>query len=219
MDKIHKIEEGLSIIWEEREKKISDSAVVREIMIDKVKEDVTQDLVGNGYAVVDGAIIRFTPAGEAKARDVIRRQRLAERLLKDVLEVGRKEMDNQACAIEHILSKEVEESICTLLGHPKECPHGHTIPQGDCCIKAKGLIESIVVPLSKLGPGDVSKIVYVLTTKHPQIHRLMSFGIVPGVSITVHEVFPSFVIKVEETLVALEKEIADEIHVKRIRQG
>lgn len=219
MDKIQKIEEGLSIIWEEKEKKISDSAVIRDIMIEKVKEDMIQDLVTGEYAVVDGSNIRFTSAGEAKARDVIRRQRLAERLLKDVLEVGRKEMDNQACAIEHILSKEVEESICTLLGHPKECPHGHAIPQGECCIKARGLIESLVVPLSKLGPGDVSKIVYVLTTKHPQIHKLLSFGIVPGVSVTVHEIFPSFVIKVEETLVALEKEIADEIYVKRIKQG
>jgi DtxR family Mn-dependent transcriptional regulator len=165
--------------------------------------------------VIKNGAVQFSPKGETLARDVIRRQRLAERLLIDVLELPRHTMDSSACELEHILSKEVEESICTLLGHPKECPHGLAIPPGACCEKAVRMLESLVVPITKLSPGDAGKIVYVLTHKHPQLHKLMSLGIVPGVNLSVHQVSPTFVIQVEETQVALEEDIAKEIYVKR----
>lgn len=217
MDRQHKIEECLSIVWEEREKKIADRKSLAALSLAKLKEDCLGELTHEGYIIDNGGSIGLTERGEVLARDVIRRQRLAERLLIDVLELPRHTMDSSACEFEHILSKEVEESICTLLGHPKECPHGHPIPTGECCAKAGAKLESIVVPVSKLAPGDVGKIVYVLTHKHPQLHKLMSLGIVPGVNMSVHQVSPSFVIQVEETQIALEEEIAQEIFVKRLR--
>lgn len=210
------MEEALSVVWEEREKGISSKDSLKASIIDKVKEDMLEDLAREGYVTLDKDSVIFTSIGEIKAKDITRRQRLAERLLMDVLELGRKEMDSSACEFEHILSKEVEEGICTLLGHPKECPHGLPIPPGECCTKAKDYLESIVVPVSKLSPGEVGKIVYVLTREHPQLHKLMSLGVVPGTRITLHQVFPSFVIQVEETQLALEKELADEIFVKRL---
>lgn len=211
-----RIEECLSIIWEEKEKGIIERQHIAKAIAAKVKEDCIDELLKDGYAIGEGASIRLTAKGESVARDVIRRQRLAERLLIDVLEVTRHTMDSSACEFEHILSKEVEESICTLLGHPKECPHGLPIPSGECCAKAGAQLESIAVPVSKLKPGEFGRIVYVLTRKHPQLHKLMSLGIVPGVNLSVHQVSPSFVIQVEETQVALEEEIAREIYIKRI---
>ena len=216
MTKDQKVEESLSVIWEERENKITDKKTLKEKILSKVQEDFLGELLGEGYVSEEGPSLKLTAKGEMVAKDIIRRQRLAERLLIDVLELPRHAMDSSACELEHILSKEVEESICTLLGHPKECPHGHPIPAGECCAKARGMLESIVVPVSKLSPGEVGKIVYVLTHRHPQLHKLMSLGIVPGVSISVHQVFPSYVIQVEETQVALEEEIAKEIYVKRL---
>lgn len=210
-----RIEECLSVIWEEKEKGFTDRKHLISAVASKVKEDSLEELLKDGYAIEEGALIRFTEKGESVARDVIRRQRLAERLLIDVLEVTRHTMDSSACEFEHILSKEVEESICTLLGHPKECPHGLPIPSGECCAKAGAQLESIAVPVSKLKPGEAGRIVYVLTRKHPQLHKLMSLGIVPGVILSVHQISPSFVIQVEETQVALEEEIACEIYVKR----
>ena len=215
MDRAQKIEEALSIIWEEREKKSYDRESIKEKVFGKVGEDILEDLVREGYIIADSDFVKIAPKGEVIARDITRRQRLAERLLTDVLELDRMAMDSSACEFEHILSKEVEESICTLLGHPKECPHGLPIPPGDCCVKAKGLLESIVVPLTKLKSGETGRIVYVLTREHPQLHKLMSLGIVPGVLILVHQIFPSFVIQVAETQLALEKDIANEIYVKR----
>ncbi|MCM8819443.1 MAG: metal-dependent transcriptional regulator [Candidatus Omnitrophica bacterium] len=219
MERNQKIEEVLSIIWEEREKSNFDKEKIKKIILEKIKEDILKDLITEGYITLDNNLIKFTAKGEAIAKDIIRRQRLAERLLIDVLEVGRKEIDSYACEFEHIISKEVEESICTLLGHPKECPHGLAIPRGDCCMKAKEMIESIVVPLTKLSPGSRGKIVYLLTHNHPQLHKLMSLGMVPGARIFVHQTFPSFIIQIEETQVALEEDIAKEIYVKKISGG
>ncbi len=216
MDYNQKIEEALTIIWEERERKIADKGAIVKRFLESISEDVSQNLLNEGFALIEKDTIKFSDKGESKARDIIRRQRLAERLLMDVLEVGRKEVDSSACALEHILSKEVEESICTLLGHPKECPHGLSIPYGACCEKAKGLIESIVIPLTRLKVSETGKIVYVLTREHPQLHRLMSFGIVPGARIKLHQIYPSVIIQVEETQVALEEEIAREIYIKKI---
>ena len=215
MDRTQKTEEALSIIWEEREKKSCDTGTIRKKIFEKLGEDILEDLTKEGHITADGDSLKIMAKGEVIARDIIRRQRLAERLLTDVLELDRTAMDSSACEFEHILSKEVEEGICTLLGHPKECPHGLPIPPGDCCAKAKGLLESIVVPLTKLKPGETGRIVYVLTREHPQLHKLMSLGIVPGVLILVHQVFPSFVIQVAQTQLALEKDIANEIYVKR----
>lgn len=217
MERTHKIEEALSIVWEEREKKVRDKASIRDKISEKVKEDILGDLVKDGYLVVDKDGLQFTAAGEAAARDVIRRQRLAERLLVDVVEVGRREMTSAACEFEHILSKEVEEGICTLLGHPKECPHGSDIPAGECCRKAKISIDTLVTPLAKLKPGETGKLVYVLTREHPQLHKLMSLGVVPGVTVTVHQVNPAFVIQIDHTHLALEEEIAKDIYVRRAR--
>ncbi len=218
MERNARIEESLSIVWEEKEKNIYDTQDIKRKIRDKVGEDMLDVLTQDGYIVSDGKGVKFTEKGEGIARDVTRRQRLAERLLIDVLELGRKEMDSSACEFEHILSKEVEESICTLLGHPRECPHGLPIPAGDCCRKAKDYLESMVVPLSKLAAGETARIVYVLTREHPQLHKLMAFGITPGAIISVHQIFPSFVIQAEETQVALESAIAKEIFVKRIKK-
>ncbi|HWF06962.1 MAG TPA: ATP-binding cassette domain-containing protein [Bryobacteraceae bacterium] len=93
-------------------------------------------------SVVDGEE-RFTPAGEERARNVIRRHRLAERLFMDVLSIRDEiEIESSACKFEHILSPDVTDRICTLLGHPVACPHGSPIPRGDCCIEKRVLDSS-----------------------------------------------------------------------------
>jgi Mn-dependent DtxR family transcriptional regulator len=48
------------------------------------------------------------------------------------------EIEQQACKFEHILSPEATDKICTFLGHPRTCPHGSPIPEGDCCLEACG---------------------------------------------------------------------------------
>lgn len=93
-----------------------------------------------GLVKVENGIEHFTPAGEERARNVIRRHRLAERLFIDVLSIRDEvEVEASACKFEHILSPDVTDRICTLLGHPLECPHGSPIPQGECCTEKRVL--------------------------------------------------------------------------------
>jgi putative ABC transport system ATP-binding protein len=77
--------------------------------------------------------VQLTPVGSQRARGVIRRHRLAERLFKDTFSIDDTEAHTQACKFEHIISPELDQRICTFLGHPKTCPHGNPIPPGDCC--------------------------------------------------------------------------------------
>jgi putative ABC transport system ATP-binding protein len=77
--------------------------------------------------------VQLTPGGTRRARDVVRRHRLAERLFTDTFAIEDSEAHNQACKFEHIISPELDQRICTFLGHPKTCPHGNPIPPGACC--------------------------------------------------------------------------------------
>ena len=76
---------------------------------------------------------QLTPSGSQRARDVVRRHRLAERLFKDTFAIDDFEARTQACKFEHIISPELDQRICAFLGHPKTCPHGNPIPPGECC--------------------------------------------------------------------------------------
>jgi len=77
--------------------------------------------------------IELTDRGQSRARDVVRRHRLAERLFKDTFRIDDHEAHSQACKFEHIISPELDERICSFLGHPTTCPHGNPIPPGNCC--------------------------------------------------------------------------------------
>lgn len=82
--------------------------------------------------------IELTDRGKSRARDVVRRHRLAERLFRDTFRVDDHEAHSQACKFEHIISPELDERICSFLGHPTTCPHGNPIPPGECCNHKKG---------------------------------------------------------------------------------
>lgn len=210
-----KVEESLGIIWNLKEHRKNSVQIIKEKIEQGVGQKFFDKLVESGFIVIKEEKVDFTPKGEKEAIDITRRHRLAERLLFDVLGLGEREVDSNACRLEHIISMEVEKSICTLLGHPKECPHGSPIPQGECCRNDQESIESIVTSLDKMESGKEAKVAYILTRDHPQLHKLMSLGIVPGATVRVHQTFPSFVIQVEETQLALEQEVAKVIYVRR----
>ena len=77
--------------------------------------------------------VHLTEAGSRRARDVVRRHRLAERLFTDTFAIEDAEAQAQACRFEHIITPELDQRICSFLGHPKTCPHGNPIPPGSCC--------------------------------------------------------------------------------------
>ncbi|MHB9154383.1 MAG: metal-dependent transcriptional regulator [Endomicrobiales bacterium] len=209
------IEEALGVIWNFRERGGKDTRKLRETLKNGISDQVFQDLLEHDLVQGEGDAVELTPQGEDIGRDVTRRHRLAERLLADVIEVQGDDLDKNACEFEHIISAGVTDAICTLLGHPKVCPHGSPIPQGQCCKKAQEKTGSIVIPLDRLPVGEQGTITYIVTSQHPHLHKLLSMGMVPGAQIHLHQRSPSYVVKINETEIALDGKVAGQIYVRR----
>jgi DtxR family transcriptional regulator, Mn-dependent transcriptional regulator len=212
------IEEALSVIWNKINRGIKGVKEINDILVKGELGDIFVELVKKNFVRVEKDEVVLTPEGDEIGKNIVRRHRLAERLLTDVLELKPEEIDKTACEIEHIISADVTQSICTLLGHPKVCPHGSPIPPGPCC-EAKGEnIESIVTRLDTFDVGETGRIAYIVTGEHPRLHKLLSMGLVPGIEIRLHGKFPSFVITVGHTQIALDAEVAKDIYVRRTSQ-
>ncbi|WP_129339358.1 metal-dependent transcriptional regulator [Cellulomonas endophytica] len=108
----------------------------------------------DGLLVVSGdRHLELTPAGEAKAVRVMRKHRLAERLLTDVIGLEWPYVHEEACRWEHVMSERVERRLAALLHHPQHDPYGNPIPGLDE-IGEQGALEGFldgVVPLSEFG--------------------------------------------------------------------
>jgi DtxR family Mn-dependent transcriptional regulator len=75
--------------------------------------------------------VSLTEDGRRIGRQMIRNTRLLEVMMKDALKI---EVDEEmACGIEHHMKNIFTDALCTLLKHPRKCPHGHNIPKGKCC--------------------------------------------------------------------------------------
>ena len=210
------VDEILEHVWTGKEA----GSVRREDLLDiettKVSTDTIERLLQDDYIFEVNGEISLTDKGSNLARRLVRAHRLAERLFVDVLEIGKGDsMELNACSLEHCLSPEAMEAICTLLGHPKECPHGRPIPQGVCCERAEKKIEPVVLPLNKLKSGQIGRIVYVSTKHHSRLDRLTDLGITPGVEVKVHQTFPAFVVKIGETDIAIDTDVLKDVYVRR----
>ena len=209
----HDLDEYLETLWHLLENNESDIDNLKRHTKDPFDQEIFEALKADGYVALDGKKIRLTEKGYARAEQIIRRHRLAERLLTDVLGMESRDVETGACEFEHILAPELVESICTLLGHPRECPHGAKIPEGECCKQARKTISSAVIPVSEVEIGEEVKVACINTRSNSRVHNLSHFGIVPGTFVSVHQRYPSFVVKCGNSRIALEEEIAKEIYV------
>ncbi len=115
-----------------------------------VSETVNR-LVDHGYAeLLDDRSLRLTDKGRAVATSIVRRHRLAERLLVDVIGLEWEKVHKEADRWEHAISAEVEEKLVLLLGDPATCPHGNPIPGSSHTVEGPAS-----VPLTQMAPGPV----------------------------------------------------------------
>ena len=181
-----------------------------------VDDEILSELERSGLVKISGTEIALTAEGKAQARPIISRHRLAERLLVDVLGMTFEEMEESACEYEHTLAPGLTEAICTLLGHPRECPHGSPIPEGDCCKRAENSVKTFVKSLDALEVGDEIRISFIRKNDPVLIGKLVSFGVSPGKRIKIRQKFPAYVIQIENTQIALEQDIAAGIYGLKI---
>lgn len=214
-----KQEEILESIWSVGDRQENTIESVRKrSSVDFTDADL-DDLEQQKLIVRDGNRVSLANKGKAIAEIIIRRHRLAEILVSSILKLKQSDMEDIACKVEHSLLPEVEESICTLLGHPEFCPDGKRIPRGRCCSGKRRFIDSSVVSLQELAPGESGKITYIKPDNHSGFHQLISFGLHPGVVVTVHRKNPAFCIKFENTELAIDANVAANIYVWKLTNG
>ncbi len=176
---------------------------------------VVQELVEQRLVHLEGDLLSLTPAGVEEARAAARRHRLAEVLFNQVLDLPLETTEQEACRIEHLLSPEATEAVCSFLGHPPVCPHGRAIPPGECCQALAGRkVEPLIARLCDLAPGERGKVVLLAPRHRERLEQLTDLGVTPGAVLVLKQRKPSFVVEVDRTLLALEDDIAAGIYLR-----
>lgn len=171
-----------------------------------------EELKRTGMVSADGenGILSFTEKGEEHTRLLIRSHRLAERLIYDILGA---EFETGACEFEHITNIGLVDAICTLLGHPRECPHGLPIPEGQCCRESADTVKRAVKPLTELEIGQEARVAYVYSKSDQQLHVIEGMQINPGTMLRLHQKMPTYVISIEDAHIAIDDEVAANIQI------
>ncbi|GFO97587.1 FeoA family protein [groundwater metagenome] len=174
--------------------------------------EMVKKLEGRGLVFHSEKGVCLTDEGKSLAKKVIRRHRLSERLLTDVLGFKWDEVHDKACRLEHVISPDMEDRIAESLGNPKTCPHGHPIPD-----RGGKLVKEKVKPLSELKAREKGIIVNVFEEDPKMLKYLASLGLIPDVCVKVEEVAPfggPLIVCVAGSRYALGREVASKIKVK-----
>ncbi len=156
--------------------------------------------------------ILLTSQGRKAALHVIRRHRISERFLVDVLGMDWKDVHEVACRLEHAITPEVESRMEALLRTPGTCPHGQPIPDHE-----GRTAEAPSRQLSRLRKGQDGVIAKVAEEKRDLLEYLATLGMMPGATVRVQQVAPfegPLLVEVNGATYALGREIADKIWMK-----
>lgn len=143
----------------------------------------------DGLVVVsDDRTLQLTDAGRQKAVDVMRKHRLAERLLSDVIGLDWAYVHEEACRWEHVMSEQVERRLVELLGHPTESPYGNPIPGLDQLgdTPARGFEQGVVGLVRRLNEagepvsGTVRRLAEPAQVDPELLQQLKGAGVLPG---------------------------------------
>ena len=156
--------------------------------------------------------VELTRTGRRAAIAAIRRHRIVERFLSDMLGYAWNEADRLAGAFEHELPQEVEDRLFVALHRPSTCPHGFPIPERDVVDMPE------MPPLYALEPGDVAEVAVPGSTEADVVAFLETLGLRPGVSVEVREKHPfdgPMVVRVGGRDRTVGEKIANQIYVHK----
>jgi len=198
-------EEGQPVAVSALAKHLKISSVSANEMVRKL---VARELVL--YEPYKGVLL--TPSGQTQALVVIRRHRLWERFLTDVLGLSWDRVHEEACRLEHVASPLVEERLAQFLGDPETCPHGHPMPtaEGEMTVEAGR-------PLAELTAGQRARVLRVPEGDDALLRYLATLGLKPQATVQVEAAAPfqgPLTVQVGEARHVLGRELASQIVVR-----
>jgi DtxR family transcriptional regulator, Mn-dependent transcriptional regulator len=176
--------------------------------------ETVKRLEREGYLTLDAdRVLHLTPSGRAYATSMLRKHRLAEVLLVDVLKVPWPQVHEEACRLEHAISDNLEKHLVDLLDDPGTCPHGSPIPGSANAPTEAGPLEKLsAVPAG--GACVVRRIDEHLQTLVTRMEDLEQAGLLPGTPVVVTESADGrVVLDVAGSAVELDHAVAAEVYV------
>ena len=174
LEAIHELgEEGIVVIQARLAERLGHSAPAVSEMIRRLRDE--------GYVEEKERPLLLTARGRVLAESVVRKHRLAERLLTDIIGLPWEKAHLEAGRWEHVISDEVEERLVEVLGNPTTCPHGNPIP-------GSGAAREDLTVLSDSRQGDhvrLERVTEQIEIDLESLSYLSSHGFVPGTEATV----------------------------------
>jgi len=202
LEAIHElVEEGAVVIQARLAERVGHSAPAVSEMVRRLR--------GEGYLEVENRAIVLTRKGRSRAESVVRKHRLAERLLTDVIGLPWHKAHMEAGRWEHVISDEVEERLVALLGNPATCPHGNPIPGGPA-------LRQDLRPLAQAAAGEVVRLERVteqVELDTESLTYLGEHGFTPGTDALVRTRGPdgTLILELAEGTIALGPALAEQL--------
>jgi DtxR family transcriptional regulator, Mn-dependent transcriptional regulator len=186
-------EEGISVIQARLAERLGKAAPSVSEMLDRLEAE--------GLISRSDRRITMTPAGATLARGVVRKHRLAERLLVDIIGLDWDKAHLEAGRWEHVISDDVEARLVVLLGNPTTCPHGNPIPGSDPDGPEQHRLDEAV-------PGDrvrLERITESVEHEAASLSYLGDHGLTPGTTAVIQAKAPdgTLTLVVGDTTIAL----------------
>jgi len=206
LETVHSLkEEGTPAIQARIAERLGRSAPSVSEMLERLSDD--------GYVRREGRVVELTKKGSDLAEKVVRRHRLAERLLVDVIGLEWHKVHQEAGRWEHVISDDVEERLVELLGDPSTCPHGNPIPGS-----SSPLPDAEQHPLAGVAPGTtvrLDRISEAVELDIGSMRYLDLHGFIPGTTavVTAREPDDTLLLDVGAGSVTLGPELSRRLYV------
>ncbi|HXQ18002.1 MAG TPA: metal-dependent transcriptional regulator [Acidimicrobiales bacterium] len=206
LEAVHALkEQGTPVIQARLAERLGRSAPSVSEMVDRLADE--------GYVRRDGRTVELTPKGSALAAKVVRKHRLAERLLVDIIGLEWHKVHEEAGRWEHVISDDVEARLVILLGDPATCPHGNPIPGSTTAPS-----EEVQRPLAEVTPGTRVRLERISEEVEIDMRSLVyldEHGFTPGATALVTSRAPdgTLVLEVGASTVAFGSELSRRLYV------
>ena len=211
------LEEYLEAIWELEEE---GTQVIQARLAEHLGHsapsvsEMVRRLASDGYVRFEGRIVRLTEPGRVRAESVVRKHRLAERFLLDVIGIPWHKTHIEACRWEHVMSDEVEERLMEIMQNPSTCAHGNPIPG------VAGPKRDLHA-LAETEPGDkvrLERVTEQVEVDQEALIYLDSHGFIPGADAHVKSRAPdgTLTLELDDGTIALGPGLASQLYVARV---